>query len=92
MKPVTARYEGIDVVLECLERETCHRLNKLLEYGRAADDMIFGIELLHMRTSLLTLWKEMSAPPDGTTTEFKSCRSKRTVHDALEEISVPAEV
>ena len=45
MKPVTARYEGIDVVLECLERETC--------YGRAADDMIFGIELLRMRTSLL---------------------------------------
>ena len=44
MKPVTARYEGIDVVLECLERE---------EYGRAADDMVFGIELLRMRTSLL---------------------------------------
>ena len=64
MKPVTARYERIDVVLECLERETCHRLNKPLEYGRAADDMIFGIELLRMRTSLLDALEEISAPAE----------------------------
>ena len=53
MKPVTARYEEIDDVFECLETESCDKLNKPLEDGRAADDMIFGIELLRMRTSLL---------------------------------------
>ena len=36
-----------------VETESCHRLNKPLEYGRAADDTTSGIELLRMRTSLL---------------------------------------
>ena len=49
---MTARCEGIDVVLGGLETKSCHRLNKRLEYGRAADDTTSGFVHLRMRTSL----------------------------------------